>query len=777
MRLARLEGNNGIGKTLTIRLLQICTGRSPYLENKQAWASFRERIGAVKVRVAGLSDVDKIEWTLRPGEFDPDPVVEPTDDCFDIRIGGQRGTLAEVKAVLGVERLAGDQGLAETFSQQIAADEAGVFGRLLPLVAEEDSPLAEVLLVLDEALETARRVDAAELLSKRQAGQRAAAQLEEAREALRTLTAREQALREAWELQTRLAERERVGEGLDRKIAEFEEQLKGHKQALRIVQDDMKEAEKRAAQSAEARRTITNASKREQRRTEEVVKLGEDLARLRVVADVPEDGTASGLKTELQRELTELEERYVAIDAVPLMRSLTDDLLASLHDAEKKGLGKQILVEGGATVSELRVRLEERLESLRAVSPTSEGAALVSRMKALRERLAAIDELLEVSRDLAKASRLARKAREEIEEATKQADAEANERLEELRGRARELDGLVQETSAQRTALLTMATDASGESLDQLRAGLKTKLKELGTTASKLESQLAAHAVSLREAELAFRTAEDADRAAKREASAIERDFERSVSLLAHEKRFEWLRSHLDDSLVMGEAPLERQLEALESLTHRLGVAARRANGVRGQVQAVHLALATIKDALRRPQNGAPAGIYHDALLQGYEAEFRDAFADPRVAELLLGEGAQVRDMSLQPDRLAVAFEDAEGVLRHQPLDAFSRGQQAFAYTKARLTTLDALGNRPRHRLVVLDEFGAFIARDRLGELTDLLAERVNATPGEQILLILPASTDYAARARLANGERAKTLRGYAKQMEEKGFAFEELPA
>ena len=778
LRLARLEGNNGIGKTLTIRLLQVCTGRSPYLEQKQAWGSFRERIGAVRVRVAGLNEVDAIEWTLRPAELDADPVAEPSDDCFDIRIGGRRGSLAEAKALFGVERLAGDQGLAETLSQQIAADEAGVSARVFPLVAAEDSPLAEVLEVLDDALDTARRVDGTELLRKRTAAQRAAEQLEEARQSLRTLTAREQALREAWELQTRLAERERVGEGLDRKIAELDDQLSEHKDALATVQRYMKEAEKRAAQSDEARRTIANARKREQRRAEEVVKLTEDLARLRVVADVPEDRTASGLKTALQKALAELEERYVAIDAVPLMRALTDDLLTSLRAAEEKGLGKQILVEGGATVSELRVRLEERWESLRAVSPTTEGAALLARIKAVRQRLSAIDELLEVSRDLAKASRLARKAQEEIEEATKQADAEANQRLENLRSRARRLDGRVQETSAQRTALLTMAADAgSRESLDHLRARLKARLQELGTTAGKLESLLAAHAVSLREAELAFRAAEDADRAAKRAASALERDFERAVNLLAHEKRFEWLRGHLDDALVMGEAPLKRRLEHLQSLGDRLDAAADRANRVRGQVQAVQQALSTIKDALRRSQNGGPPGLYHDELLRGYEAEFRETFADPRVAELLLGEGARVRDMSLQPDRRAVTFEDAQGVLRHQPLEAFSRGQQAFAYTKARLATLDALGGRPQHRLVVLDEFGAFIARDRLGELTKLLADRVNTTPGEQILVILPASTDYAARARLADGERAKTLQRYAEQMKKKGFVFEELPA
>ncbi len=778
LQLARLEGNNGIGKTLTIRLLQVCTGRSPYLENRQAWGSFRERIGAVEVTAAELDGAADISWRLRPAALDPDPVAEPTDDCFEIRIGRKKGSLADVRELIGIERLAGDQGLAETLSQQVAADQAGVTGRLYPLVAADGSPLSEVAAIIDDALEIARRVDREELLGRRRAAERTDVRLEEAREALRTLTAREQAVRAAWELHMRVSERARVGEGLGRKIASLEKKLNTHKDRLRKVQQEIKEVEKHAARTEEARKTIEKARRREQRRTDEIVELGEQLARLRVVADVPADSTASALKAGLQKELRELEERHVAIDAVPLMRSLMDDLLATLTQAEERGLGNQMLVEGGATVAELRARLDERRESLRAVSPTSEGAALLLRIKAVRERLVAIDELLEVSDELARASRLAAKAREEIEAATKQSDAAATERLEKLRLEARELDAAVQETSAQRTALVTMAAEAeTSESLDQLRRRLKEMLKALGTGASKLESQLAGYGVSLREAELRFRAAEDADRAAKREASALERDFERAVSVLAGDERFEWLRDHVDTVLADRSAAIELRLGKMRGLADRLQAAADRAGGLRSQVQGVERTLAAIKDALRRPQASTTArGIYYEALLHSYEEEFREAFAEPRVSELLLGPGARVRGITLDPDRLAVAYDDADGVLRRQPLEAFSRGQQAFAYTRARLGTLDAIGARPRNRLVVLDEFGAFIARDRLGELTDLLAERVRETPGEQILLILPASTDYAVRAQLSEGERAKTLSGYATELSEKGYVFEELP-
>lgn len=776
MRLARLEGNNGIGKTLTIRLLQICTGRTPFVDHPLAWRSFCARIGSVSVTVEGLEDGTAITWTLRPESLNTSSVAEPADDWFEITIDGGHGTLAQVRTLLGVERLAGDQGLSETFAQQVAVDEAGVSARVLPLVAAESSPLADVQNILDEALETGRRVSGPTLLSRRKAAERAKQDLGAAREVLRNHAAREQALREAWELQMRVQERERVGEGLEKKLQEFDRRIDELKADLQTSRTTLEKAQRVAAQSAESKRLIANARKREKRRSEEASQLREDLARLRVVADVPEDEAPSAVREALNKELADLQERRVAIDAVPLMRGVTGELVATLRQAEEQGLGRQSLVEGGETIAELRQRLEQRLVQLRAASPSSEGAALLARMNAVRDRLTAIDELLEVSESYARVSRLGKAAHDEIEKILSETTSESDDGLEEATKRVADLDALLQETSSQRTALKTMANEAStGETPQQMQARLRDQLRSLAVTSADLEGELAKEAARVREVEVDVATAEDHERAASREATALERDFERSLSVLSDPDRFAWLAGELDPDLLSADAPLEERLTRLGSLVDRLETASSRANRVRGQAQGVQQALRGIKESLQRPRDTKPLSAYHESLLRGYESEFKEVFQDPRVSELLLGTGSTVDAVSLSPSRLAVQYHDAAGTEQQQPLDAFSRGQQAFAYTKARLATLDALGTRPKNRLVALDEFGAFIARDRLGELIELLADRVATTPGEQILLILPASTDYEGMARVADEPRATELREYARQIAEHGFVFEGL--
>src|SRR5712692_7085533 len=52
--LCRLEGRNGIGKTLAIHLLELAAGGQPYAGAASAWRSLREHLGPVDIVVSGL---------------------------------------------------------------------------------------------------------------------------------------------------------------------------------------------------------------------------------------------------------------------------------------------------------------------------------------------------------------------------------------------------------------------------------------------------------------------------------------------------------------------------------------------------------------------------------------------------------------------------------------------------------------------------------------------------------------------------------------------------
>src|SRR4051794_16596509 len=52
--LCRVEGLNGIGKTLALHLLELCTGQQPYRTRPDAWRTLCQYLGPAEVVVEGL---------------------------------------------------------------------------------------------------------------------------------------------------------------------------------------------------------------------------------------------------------------------------------------------------------------------------------------------------------------------------------------------------------------------------------------------------------------------------------------------------------------------------------------------------------------------------------------------------------------------------------------------------------------------------------------------------------------------------------------------------
>src|ERR1022692_3776474 len=62
-RLAVLEGLNGIGKSLAVRVLQVCTGSMPYPADSAVWQSLCSGLGPFSVSISSLEGAQKITWT------------------------------------------------------------------------------------------------------------------------------------------------------------------------------------------------------------------------------------------------------------------------------------------------------------------------------------------------------------------------------------------------------------------------------------------------------------------------------------------------------------------------------------------------------------------------------------------------------------------------------------------------------------------------------------------------------------------------------------------
>ncbi|QHF25738.1 hypothetical protein GTU73_18225 [Rathayibacter sp. VKM Ac-2804] len=134
-------------------------------------------------------------------------------------------------------------------------------------------------------------------------------------------------------------------------------------------------------------------------------------------------------------------------------------------------------------------------------------------------------------------------------------------------------------------------------------------------------------------------------------------------------------------------------------------------------------------------------------LLQTWvEGEVASILSQEVLREELF-EGAAEVDYDL--DARSVVWRSKEGRRRRRPLEAFSSGEQVFAYTRAKLESLRPIAESSEHFLIFLDEFGAFVARDRFGQLMHYVQTDVIGTIADQVIVMLPTSdsdSEFEAR-------------------------------
>jgi hypothetical protein len=138
------------------------------------------------------------------------------------------------------------------------------------------------------------------------------------------------------------------------------------------------------------------------------------------------------------------------------------------------------------------------------------------------------------------------------------------------------------------------------------------------------------------------------------------------------------------------------------------------------------------------PAAGVLAGA--DAMRTWVEVELTTLFNSAELRDELFDRANTVQ-FSL--DEYTLRWRGEDGVWRRRPLEAFSSGEQAFAYTRAKLEALRVQTARSQHVLIILDEFGAFVARDRLSHLMRFVEQEALNNFAEQAVVMLPLSRDY----------------------------------
>lgn len=746
-----IEGRNGIGKSLSVRLLDLATGGSPYASDPEAWKSLRSGTGVITI---SANNGDELLFRLDPEGWADVPARQPWDELGTATIGGEPATREQIIERLRVVRIAGEEGLARAIGSQfvdLAAEVDELADRLGSRADAADTSLDALIRLLDHAASDRAESVAAKLAEAESSLQQADAALDPVSRRLRLL---DQAIHAADSL-----------EALTSRGPELIAQIEAIGQELHDAH--------RRRDDAVAELTATAASRPGSTATKELARIEKLVARREKAADkvalevsqiagaanvAPNGALVAEARAQIVRDLETETARRGDLARSDAVRAFLTRLLQLLADAEE--------LEGRAVVLELsgqpvtRAILQDAAQARRSVLDQTDIAREVDatdeRLRYLVEQHEALDAVADAL------GRLAHK-RDMVREALAQLD-QLESGLEGAKGQFRaareKLDTAIQDAErltltkqeAER-ALAALAEGATEPELQDLVSAADVPAEELIPTRDALRQEVGDLVRAREEAQRAV----DACRLAAAEAQAQQ---EQSRDLLASEPEWAWFRSAVgvrDWSAEWTDRVRRSAAEAREAVN----AASRNTKGVADALRDI---AAHVSDARALP---AETPIIK-AVIAACEERVRAEFMSETIRAALF-DGAVVEAVDLRNPSVAW---DEDGLRVIRPFSAFSSGEQAFAYIQARIEQVRKRADE--HLLLVLDEFSAFIAGDRRRLLNRLLAERIHARAVSQVVLIVPLSQDYVTEAAEAGDAASPVLVRRAAEVERVGYFTEQ---
>lgn len=768
VRPCRLEGRNGIGKSALIRLLLLLSGRQPYPGEDAPWLSLKRLIGPTSITISGLTgSYSSATVRLTPDMWPATPDEKIGDWLGVLTLDGQVSPVETLFDMLSVVHVSGTEKLADTLNQQsgrLASALRDVRARLdaLDIQRAELGEIAEVLNFVSPksaASERARREEVSH--DRREVGARLAQTRSRSEDlhraaALAALVQRGDAAEHQQELQVART------------------QLEAARSRLKVAQDRHDTAVLTLARGSQAQREVAKIERRLgvigralatlSARQEE---LGVLLERLSIPADAVslDEDQRSALDSaflplaEEQRRLHKLQARKRRSE---VENRLLDDLRVVLEDALDAGLGATVV----AQVDDVAITASELLEGLGFSSEPPEVA--VPEMAKVLEELSQLTELRQLFEQRSRLNDENAALQERL--ALHEPDAAAHD---DLRRDATDARAALEAASAQvRAHTLRMGAlsrsvlgGADGEDVEALIRDLLAKhtveSEQLEAALSEVDAELVV--LQVRDEDLRSEEGRLADSEARRR---VQREHLRRHSESDTSRR--WL-AELAAAMYPENPPLSQSVDWPEEVWQRVAdhvTASRAALGalVRdvGGLETLAPQLPSLSS--RQPNRLASAVkaiVEQDALAELSAKPIADALFD----------GGSLLNVDL--DEGSITWATPDGHRRTRPLTAFSSGEQALGYMRARL---QRIAEEPaENRLIFLDEFGAFISADRRRPLADLLTSRELRSLSEQVVVVLPLQSDYASELEETTGVLHEQYEERARAVGDRGYFAEEF--
>lgn len=748
----RLEGKNGIGKSVTIRLLALVSGEQPYKNEIEAWGSLAKSVGDTQISIGGLAgDASTVTVTFTPTLWPTTPDM-PGDWLGRFEVDGRASTANEVASMIDIVHLLGTERLNQNLDHQRGLLGAAI-GELLAHLDEREDSTADIGELATRLLEVSPTTAAAEADEHRHLRETLAdgqpsftIAKEKARDLAQATTYA--AMLDGGQIDEQAQEIERVREDFGLAASE----LADAEAELDRVLDKLSRGGAAEKKVEALQRRLDRETRKRQTAHNTLLEMDERLRSIGVDPARPNADDSRLLKE--ARSAAELKLKMLRQKALHSSRSESENdlftgLRVVLERAADEGLGERVLAIINGTVVTVSQMLRD-LNNAEDVQddPSEEIDATTRTVGSLGKAIAAITDREAAEKSHATAEKELEKLSEDIQ-GLAELKSEANG-VRDRRDRAADTESEL----GRRLGSLRESVLGEGD-VDAFERSLTDLLAKHGLHRGTLAE------ASAEASDVAFAAERDRNeqknRLANLERSRASRTVDRArlAEKIKNEPTLAWLKDAADKR---GHGdPLSWTEQAWEWATSAVGTYAERLVELGRTSRA-------LKNAADNPGMSGSGNAAEVAIAQAVEARTKSMLSSPAIRASLFG-GGEVQRVSFV-DR-SVTWS-VEGVERTRPLSAFSSGQQAFGYVRAQLEELR--GHSSNNRMVFLDEFGAFIAADQRKPLSELLNRELSQDLADEVVVVLPLQADYVAELSQTTGKLRDRYEERARQIEAHGY-------
>lgn len=732
-----IEGRNGVGKSMAVQLLQLASGSLPdeLATHTELWRSLRERIGNTRIVGTKLYGAERAEFTFTPNVWPSEPTAASRTLGTAV-IDGRPVPAADFAALLHVERIAGNEDLADTIRRhrdvleaQLAAAHRRIRSRQAAVDEFANDLISDLRRSDPEALEEEERAVA----DAEHTARRSTDELNEAVSRLKQLLHAHDVLRK----------KDSVDANADKLLADRDAAL----ELTKKLEQDLQSAQEAADLLAERlegeggiTRQVAQASRTRRHRESRVENLlrstSRDARALQVAAD-PE-AVASAI-ADCSERLEQAAQTQRHLDTAGQVKSVLDDVIPIL-DSVARELPSELLADGFApplTIEVAQTELAKRRTTLESEPTPTQIRELAAEISQLKRRHQQLEQLAESLSQLTRASELLQQANEGYDDLEAKL-VENNQLTKETRAADAEVGRIQSElnTAHDKLADLTQKLEAQGTmSREDAERDIQETVSRLGITESQIPMLDSRFRADVATAESRLAATDRALSDARRRLTSRRTELAKVVGRLRADPRFSWLDAG---------SPLVDEDGRLDVETYR-----RTRHAVLSAVDAISDAERTIAilqglcQEFLTPRSAEPSELdgnsrYSRPFASMLSARMLKALNSPSIRERVFDGGNAV---ALDPINRNITIEFDSGDVDVRAMASFSTGEQAFAFTQARISDLQP-SDKP-NRLLVLDEFGAFVSADRMPDLAAFLSTEAAARAADQILVILPLQVRY----------------------------------